>query len=75
MSLNQGDIKEAESFEYELAPDFLYQLHGIHHVETYFHRMCFFTSNDPGGNERGLWGDKFCTCWLDKWLNVPIEIW
>jgi len=60
MCLEQGHIEALESFNYELALDILYQLHGICDVETYLRRMCFPTSNGPVKNEQGLWGDTFC---------------
>src|ERR1700678_4422190 len=33
--LHNGDLEAASSYEYELASDFLYQLHGVHDVHTY----------------------------------------
>jgi hypothetical protein len=73
--LNNGDVEALQSHQYELAYDFLYQLHGIHDVQTYLHKMRFSASTNLNQTERGLWGDTFCIRWLDKWLNVSIGIW
>lgn len=53
----------------------LSQLHGIHDVDTYLHKMKFSASNSNFESERGLWGDTFCIRWLSKWLNIPIGVW
>jgi hypothetical protein len=37
--LKNGDVEALESYEYELASDLLWQLHGIHDVTTYFSKM------------------------------------
>jgi hypothetical protein len=34
--LENGNVEALESYQYELASDFLFQLHGIHDVTTYF---------------------------------------
>jgi hypothetical protein len=42
--LENGNIEALESYQYELASDFLYQLHGIHDVSTYLSKMWFSAS-------------------------------
>jgi hypothetical protein len=37
--LHNGNVEALESYQYELASDFLYQLHGIHDVDTYLSKM------------------------------------
>ena len=58
--LQQNDTEQKESYQYELDPIMLYQLHGIHDVDTYLRRMHFSSSNSNFQYERGLWGDTFC---------------
>jgi hypothetical protein len=73
--LQNGDLEASTSYQYELASDFLYQLHGVHDVHTYLSRMRLSASPNVNINERGLWGDTFCIRWLAKWLNIPVAIW
>ena len=47
MCLEQDHIEALESFNYDLALDIMYQLHGICDVETYLRRMRLPTSNGP----------------------------
>jgi hypothetical protein len=58
--LENGDIEALQSYQYELASDFLCQLHGIHDVTTYFSKMWLCASAILLAHERGLWGDTFC---------------
>jgi exonuclease III len=73
--LQNGDLEAFQSYEYELATDFLYQLHGVHNVHTYLSRMRLSASPNLNINKRGLWGDTFCIRWLAKWLNIPVAVW
>jgi hypothetical protein len=73
--LENGNVEALESYQFELAFDFLCQLHGIHYVNTYFSNMWLFASATLPAHERGLWGDTFCIWWLAKWLNISIGIW
>lgn len=73
--LNNNDVEVIESYEYELAPDFLYELHGINDIGTYLHRMHCSASTNIKESDRGLWGDTFCICWLAKWLDISIAVW
>ena len=52
--LENGDVEALELYQYELAFDFLFQLHGIHYVSTYFSKMrlCAYETLPP--HERGL---------------------
>ena len=52
--LQQNDTKAKESYQYELDPIMLYQLHRIHDVDTYFRKMRFSASNSNFESERGL---------------------
>ena len=72
--LQRNDTEAKESYQCELDPVMLYQLHGIHDVDTYLHKMRFSASNSDFQYERGLWGDIFCIKWLSKWLNIPIRV-
>jgi hypothetical protein len=72
--LSNGDAEELESYQYELASDFLYQLHRIHDVETYFSKLRMSVSSNVNENERGIWGDTLCIRWLEKWLNISITL-
>jgi hypothetical protein len=54
--LHNGNIDALESFQYELAYDFMYQLHGIHDVGTYLSKMWLSTSANQPENERGTMG-------------------
>jgi hypothetical protein len=58
--LKNGDVEALELYEYELASDFLLQLHGIHDVTMYFSKMWLSASAILPAHERGLWGDTFC---------------
>ena len=73
--LQRNDTKAKVSYQYELDPVILYQLHGIHDVDTYLHKMRFSASNRNFQSERGLSGDTFFIRWLSKWLNIPIGVW
>jgi hypothetical protein len=73
--LENGNVEALESYQYELASDFLCQLHGIHDVSTYLSKMRLSASATLPPHERGLWGDTFCIRWLAKWLNISIGIW
>ena len=73
--LENGNVEALESYQYELAFDFLCQLHGIHDVATYFSKMRLSTSPTLPAHERGLWGDTFCIRWLSNWLNISVGIW
>jgi hypothetical protein len=73
--LQNGDLEAFQSYEYELATDFLYQLHGVDNVHTYLSRMRLSASPNLNINNRGLWGDTFCIRWLAKWLNIPVAVW
>jgi hypothetical protein len=73
--LRNGDVEALESYQYELASDFLYQLHIIRDVETYLSKMRLAASSNVNENERGLWGDAFCIRWLARWLNISITVW
>lgn len=74
MCLEQGHIEALESFNYELAPNFQYHLHGICDIKTYLRRIRLLASNGPIENERGLWGDKFCICSLAEFINRNLVI-
>jgi hypothetical protein len=58
--LKNGDGEALDSYQSELAFDFIWQLHGIHDVTTYFSKMWFYASTILPTHERGLWGDTFC---------------
>jgi hypothetical protein len=73
--LKNGNAEALESYQYQLASDFLWQFHGIHDVATYFSKMQLSGSTILPAHERGLWGDTFCILWLSKWLNISIGIW
>jgi len=73
--LKNGDIEALDSYGSKLASDFLWQLHGIHDVTTYFSKMWFFASAIIPTHESGIWGDTFCIWWMSKWLNISIGIW
>ena len=73
--LQRNDTEAKESYQYELDPIMLYQLHRIHDVDTYLRKMRFPASNSNFESERGLWGDTFCIRWLSKWLNILIGLW
>jgi len=68
-------VEALESYSYELAPEILHRLHGIHDIDTYFHRMQLPASQNNGESESGLWGDTFFIRWLAKWLGISIGIW
>jgi hypothetical protein len=73
--LKNGDVEAFELYQYKLVSNFLFQLHGIHDVTTYFSKMRLFTFAIIPAHERGLWGDTFCIWWLPKWMNISIGIW
>lgn len=73
--LNNNDVEVIESYEYKLAPNFLYELHGINDIGTYLHKMRCSTSTNIKEYDRGLWHDTFCIRWLAKWLDISIEVW
>jgi hypothetical protein len=73
--LENGNIEALERYQYELASDFLFQLHGIHDVSMCLSKMRLSASATLPSHERGLWGGTFCIRWLDKWLNISIGIW
>jgi hypothetical protein len=73
--LKNVNTKALESYEYELEYDFLWQLHGIHYVATYFSKMWLSTSPIRPTHERGIWGDTFFIWWLSNWLNISNGIW
>jgi hypothetical protein len=75
LSLNHGNVDALESFQYELASDFLYQLHDIHDVGVYLSKMWLYASMNQSENERGIWGDTFFIRWLANWLNISITVW
>jgi len=54
--LKNGDAEALESYEYELASDFLWELHEIHDVTTYFSKMQLSGSTILPVHERGLFG-------------------
>ena len=37
--LNNNDVEAIESCQYEIASDFLYELHGITDIDTYLRKM------------------------------------
>jgi hypothetical protein len=73
--LENGNVEALESYQYELASNSLFQLHGIHDVSTYISKMRLSVSATLSPHERGLWGDTFCIRWLAKWMNISIGIW
>jgi hypothetical protein len=73
--LESGNVEALDSYQYELASNFLCQLYGIHYVTTYFSKMWLSTSATLHAYQRGLWGDTFCIRWFSKWLNISIGIW
>jgi hypothetical protein len=64
--LESGNVEALDSYQYKLASNFLFQLHGIHDVTTYFSKMWLSTFATLPTHERGLWGDTFCIRWLSK---------
>ena len=73
--LKNNDVEAIQSYEYELAPDFLYELHGVNDIGTYLHKMHCSASTNIKESDRGLWGDTFCIRWLAKWLDISIAVW
>jgi hypothetical protein len=68
--LENGKVEALESYQYELAFDFIFQFHGIHDVITYLSKMRLFESATLPPRERGIWQDTFCIQWLAKWMNI-----
>jgi hypothetical protein len=58
--LHNGNVDALESFQYELASEFLYQFHGINDVGMYVSNIQLSAYANQPENERGLWGDTFC---------------
>lgn len=73
--LKNNDVEAIQSYQYELAPDFLYELHGVNDIGTYLHKMRYSASTNIKESDRGLWGDTFCIRWLAKWLDISIAVW
>jgi len=73
--LKNNDIEAIQSYQYELAPDFLYELHGVNDIGTYLHKMRYSASTNIKESDRGLWGDTFCIRWLAKWIDISIAVW
>lgn len=73
--LHNGCTTAKSSFELDLHPTMLKDLHNIHDKNTYLHRMRLSATEINGNGETGLWGDTFCLKWLALWLNIPICIW
>ena len=72
--LKNNDVEAIQSYQYELAPEFLYELHGVNDIGTYLHKMRYSASTNIKESERGLWGDTFCIRWLAKWLDISIAL-
>lgn len=73
--LNNNDPEALLSYNNELDPQALYELHGIASAEIYMQRMRLSAVPRLDSKEYGLWGDLFCIKWLSKWLNVQICVW
>ena len=72
--LKNNGVEAIHSYQYELAPQFLYELHRVNDIATYLHKMNYSASTNIKESERGLWGDTFCIGWLVKWLDISIAL-
>ena len=72
--LKNNDVEAIQSYQYELAPQFLYELQCVNDIGTYLHKMHYSASTNIKESAQGLWGDTFCIRWLAKWLDISIAL-
>ena len=71
--IKSKESKEAiRSYNNELHPCSLWEMHKLTDKEVYLHKMSKFASIAIVPCDRGLWGDIFCVHWISNWLKSPV---